>query len=269
MDSQELYDDFEKTFMGADRIISNQYDQNDQQHNRDNLDQDLIYNALHKRLNCKKQMLESFRDYLEVVIKSIDDGEYNEKMIDELCDIIDGYYKNNDDEDEHIAQNMQQDENRLALFSKPKTIKEDFDKEDYESDSQSSKTSNSSTKPSKIKNNDTDNDTSDSDDDNALARFLDSDDDTPPVDIKKIFDDVNRERLEKEKKKKEEREAKEKEEKEKEEREKEAKEEAKQKADRFFESFINKNIDINKRIFKFNSESISYLDKFTKNSFVY
>ena len=36
----------------------------------------------------------SFRDYLKIVIKSIDDDEYNELMINELCFIIDSYYKN-------------------------------------------------------------------------------------------------------------------------------------------------------------------------------
>jgi hypothetical protein len=251
MDSQELYKDFEKTFM----------DSNNKNH-EDHEDQDLIYNSLHKNLNFKKQMLESFRDYLEVVIKSIDDGEYNEKMIDELCDIIDGYYKN-DNDDENISQNIKSNENRLALFSKPQIVKD----EDYETDSQSSKTSNTSTKANKIKNNNTDNDTSDSDDEDAVARFLDSDDDTPPIDVKKIMEKAVKERLEREKKEQEEKEKKEQEEKEQEEQDK--KDQIKQKVDRFYESFINKNIDINKRVFKANTESLSYLNKFTKNSFVY
>ena len=243
MENQDLYDDFERTFM------SNKSNQKQIQY-----DQDSVYNSLHNKLNFKKQILESFRDYLEVVIKSIDDGEYNEKMIDELCDMIDGYYKNNDMDDEQhqkdkdIASTFQNEENRLALFSGKKS-KESV----YESDSDSSKTSKSSTKVNN-KNNESDNDTSDSDDDNAIARFLDSDDDTPPIDIKKIVEKEREKRLAEVKKKEELEEQKKKEEK---------------KVDRFYESFINKNIDINKRIFKMNTESISYLKNFTQNTFVY
>ena len=169
MENQDLYDDFEATFMG---------------NSHRKIDQNYVYNNLYKKLNFKKQILESFKDYLEVVIKSIDDGEYNEKMIDELCDLIDGYYKNNGMEEEQKVDN---DQFRLQLFSKP-AFKEN--NEDYESDSQSTKTSKSSTKVNN-KNNETDNDTSDSDEDdnkNALARFLDSDDDTPSNNIKKIIE---------------------------------------------------------------------------------
>ena len=48
-------------------------------------------------LNYKKQILKSFCNYLEVVIKSIDDKKHNKKIINKLYYIIDIYYKNNKD----------------------------------------------------------------------------------------------------------------------------------------------------------------------------
>jgi hypothetical protein len=238
MEHQDLYDDFEKVFMKSDTY------------------QDEVYNNLHDNLHTKKQILESFRDYLQVVIKSIDDGEYNVKMINELCEMIDGYYKNNEDdesppelvhEDKKLAQKMQNNENRLALFSKPKTVKED----DYESDT--SESSASSTKVRRIKNNETENSDSESDKEKEKhVNFLDSDDDdTPPIDLKKLVDDERKKRFEQEKKEKEKQEAEEK------------------KVDKFYESFINKTMDINKRTSKVQPNIISYLNNFTKNSFVY
>lgn len=245
MENRDLYDDFEKVFMKSDAY------------------QDEVYNNLHDNLHTKKQMLESFRDYLQVVIKSIDDGEYNLRMINELCDMIDGYYKNNDDEesppelvneDKKLAQKMQHDENRLALFSKPKSVKE----EDYESDT--SELSNSSTKVRRIKNNDTDNSDSESDKEKEKhVNFLDSDDDdTPPINLKKIVEEERKKRFEQEKKEREQQE-----------KEAEEKKEKEKKVDKFYESFINKSMDINKRTSKLDPSTLSYLDKFTKNSFVY
>jgi hypothetical protein len=52
-------------------------------------------------LNYKKQLLKSFYNYLEVVIKSIDDKKHNKKIINKLYYIIDKYYKNNYDKESH------------------------------------------------------------------------------------------------------------------------------------------------------------------------
>ena len=50
-------------------------------------------------LNYKKQILKSFYNYLEVVIKSIDDKKHNKKIINKLYYIIDKYYKDNYDKE--------------------------------------------------------------------------------------------------------------------------------------------------------------------------
>jgi cobalamin biosynthesis protein CobT len=50
-------------------------------------------------LNYKKQILKSFCNYLQVIIKSIDDKKHNKKIINELYYIVNIYYKNNKDLD--------------------------------------------------------------------------------------------------------------------------------------------------------------------------
>jgi hypothetical protein len=105
MNYNELFDDFEKTSMCSNIHNSN-----------------LNNISLPKMLNCKKQILLSFRDYLKIVIKSIDDDEYNEIMINELCVIIDKYYKNIEDNNDN-----------LSVFSNQQVSKYN----DYETDSQS------------------------------------------------------------------------------------------------------------------------------------
>ena len=54
-------------------------------------------------LNYKKQILKSFHNYLEVVIKSIDDKKHNKKIINKLYYIIDKYYKDNYDKENHVT----------------------------------------------------------------------------------------------------------------------------------------------------------------------
>ena len=54
-------------------------------------------------LNYKKQILKSFYNYLEVVIKSIDDKKHNKKIINKLYYIIDKYYKNNYNKESQIT----------------------------------------------------------------------------------------------------------------------------------------------------------------------
>ena len=119
MNYRELFDDFDK-----DDVCSNIHHQN------------LNNTNLSKILNCKKKLV-SFHNYLKDVIKSIDNNEYNEKIINELCIIIDEYHKNNDD-------------NNLYIFSKHQNNYQN----EYETDSQS----NSSTKNTDITNSDEEND---------------------------------------------------------------------------------------------------------------
>ena len=65
-------------------------------------------------LNYKKQLLKSFYNYLEVVIKSIDDKKHNKKIINKLYYIIDKYYKNNYDKESHEShKNKENKENNI------------------------------------------------------------------------------------------------------------------------------------------------------------
>jgi hypothetical protein len=51
------------------------------------------YQSLKKYLNDKKIVLLSFRNYLKKIIDGIDSGNYNLKMLIELTEIINDYYK--------------------------------------------------------------------------------------------------------------------------------------------------------------------------------
>jgi hypothetical protein len=43
----------------------------------------------------QKIKIESFRDYLRMITKSIDEGNHNDKLLDDICETIDNYYKKN------------------------------------------------------------------------------------------------------------------------------------------------------------------------------
>jgi len=74
-------------------------------------------------LNYKKQLLKSFYNYLEVVIKSIDDKKHNKKIINKLYYIIDKYYKNNYDKESHEShKNKENKENNIFESFINKTI---------------------------------------------------------------------------------------------------------------------------------------------------
>jgi len=51
------------------------------------------YQSLKKYLNDKKIVLLSFRNYLKKIIDGIDSGNYNLKMLSELTETINDYYK--------------------------------------------------------------------------------------------------------------------------------------------------------------------------------
>ena len=80
-------------------------------------------------LNYKKQILKSFCNYLEVVIKSIDDKKHNKKIINKLYYIVDIYYKNNYNKDTKLIKifntnqiNLKKKENNIFEFFINKTI---------------------------------------------------------------------------------------------------------------------------------------------------
>ena len=75
-------------------------------------------------LNYKKQILKSFYNYLEVVIKSIDDKKHNKKIINKLYYIVDMYYKNNYNKDTELIKIF--NTNQANLKKKENNIFESF-----------------------------------------------------------------------------------------------------------------------------------------------
>lgn len=51
----------------------------------------------------QKIKIENFRDYLRLINKSIDEGNYNQSLLDEVCDMIDGYYKKNNIDNDSVS----------------------------------------------------------------------------------------------------------------------------------------------------------------------
>ena len=47
-----------------------------------------------------KETLESFKEYLDIVIKTVDKGNHNEDMVNDLCKMINKYYKNLESDEE-------------------------------------------------------------------------------------------------------------------------------------------------------------------------
>ena len=52
------------------------------------------------KLDGQKKIIESFVMYLLSITKAMNDGEYNFKMINDICKMIQDYYSKNNDEDE-------------------------------------------------------------------------------------------------------------------------------------------------------------------------
>jgi hypothetical protein len=49
-----------------------------------------------EKIKNTKETLESFKEYLTIIINSVNEGNHNEDMTDDLCSIINKYYKNLD-----------------------------------------------------------------------------------------------------------------------------------------------------------------------------
>ena len=69
-------------------------------------------------------MLKSFYNYLEIVIKSIDDKKHNKKIINKLYYIVDIYYKNNYNKDTELIKIF--NTNQVNLKKKENNIFESF-----------------------------------------------------------------------------------------------------------------------------------------------
>jgi len=80
------------------------------------------YQSFKKYLNDKKIVLISFRNYLKKIIEGIDSGDYNLKMLKELTEIINDYYKKHDsnvDTDEESLSKSSEKAERSSKTSSP------------------------------------------------------------------------------------------------------------------------------------------------------
>ena len=182
-----------------------------------------------------KETLESFHDYLGIVIKSVNQNKYNKSMVKDLCEMITKYY-------------------------------EDLDS-DVESDSSSESSASSNNSNNYIslakqlsKVNESDAETSDSDNDSTIANFLDdkeeekrppklvsitnenevdSDEDCPvlpPSNLKNIFRPPTP---------------------------------PAKKTDTYFQDFVNSKCDLTKRVTKFDYNVSERLNNYSKKVYSY
>lgn len=193
-----------------------------------------ISNDIEKSNELKqiKETLESFHDYLGIVIKSVNQNKYNKSMVKDLCEIITKYYED--------------------LYS------------DVESDSssESSASSNNSHNYASLakqlaKVNESGAETSDSDNDSTIANFLDdreeekrppklvsitnekevdSDEDTPPINLRNIFRPHTP---------------------------------PAKKVDTYFQDFVNSKCDLTKRVTKFDYNVSERLSNYSKKVYSY
>jgi len=117
-----------------------------------------ILNEKQKIKNIK-ETLESFKEYLSIIINSVNEGNHNEEMTDKLCNMINKYYKtldsdvesNSDEEEEEGEDDEEEDD------------EEEEEEESSDTDEKSSDSNNEESKPSKLKiKEDTDSDDSES-----------------------------------------------------------------------------------------------------------
>jgi hypothetical protein len=73
------------------------------------------------KLKEQKKIIESFIMYLSTITKAMDDGEYNFKMINDICTIIQDYYSNNDETlEEEESEEKESEEKSSDSIEMPK-----------------------------------------------------------------------------------------------------------------------------------------------------
>jgi hypothetical protein len=93
-----------------------------------------------------KDTLESFKEYLTIIINSVNDGSHNEEMTDDLCKMINKYYKNLDSDVQSDNESNSEDESSDSSDeeSNSSSNEEPNNSNDEESNSSSDEESNSS-----------------------------------------------------------------------------------------------------------------------------
>ena len=75
------------------------------------------------KIHLKKLILTSFNKMLTNVIKSIDDNKHNEKIVSDLCELVDKFYKSDnisiDDCDDEKLSSDTDDENMTSGYKTP------------------------------------------------------------------------------------------------------------------------------------------------------
>jgi len=73
------------------------------------------------KLNEQKKIIESFIMYLSSITKAMENGEYNFKMINDICTIIQDYYSNNDETlEEEESEEKESEEKSSDSIEMPK-----------------------------------------------------------------------------------------------------------------------------------------------------
>ena len=108
--------------------------------------------TLEEKMTHCKQVIDSFQHYLSVISKSIDEGEYNIRMIDDLCEMIEAYYQKTSDENEKDNVTVREMKNKnsdnsskassLSVSSKMEKFLEESDTEDSASEKETKKEEN-------------------------------------------------------------------------------------------------------------------------------
>lgn len=96
--------------------------------------------TLEERMKHQKQVIDSFQHYLSVISKSIDEGEYNIRMIDDLCEMIESYYQKVSDENERdnitVKEMKNKNSDNSSTTSSSKSVSSKLEKFLQESDTE-------------------------------------------------------------------------------------------------------------------------------------
>jgi TATA-binding protein-associated factor Taf7 len=118
-DYEEYSEDDEK-YSEYDEKDNDEKESEDNDEESEDNDEEKSEEEYEDELNYKKQILKSFYNYLEVIIKSIDEKKHNKKIINKLYYIVDKYYKNNYDKE--IQVNLKKKESNIFESFINKTI---------------------------------------------------------------------------------------------------------------------------------------------------
>jgi hypothetical protein len=119
-EDDEKYSEYDEKDNDEKESEDNNEESEDNDEESEDNDEEKSEEEYEDELNYKKQILKSFYNYLEVIIKSIDEKKHNKKIINKLYYIVDKYYKNNYDKE--IQVNLKKKESNIFESFINKTI---------------------------------------------------------------------------------------------------------------------------------------------------